>query len=403
MDYRTLLLVQSLMLLMAVWSILVAWRMDPTLKGTGEYALGTLLLTIAMVIIAVFGRAYPNAGHAVSNFFSLSGFFLLRFGLLKLLGRSTSAHWIRNWAVLIAVMGALSGYASLGEAAEGRYWRIVIVSSVVTVIAALTVADQWRTKKSLVSGPRIFIGITFALIALLNATRVVLLVIDPAGYIRDFPGNYELVFLLGMILSCFSATVGAVLMMAVRLIERLNEQASLDPLTGALNRRGFEAVAAPLLARDARHRSPVALMVMDLDLFKEINDHYGHALGDRVLREFAAVAVAGLRAQDVFARFGGEEFVVLITSGASEHPCEVAERLRKKWAEHEIHHQSAVLRSTVSVGVAMVDPHLPQAIDSAYRRADKALYQAKESGRNRVVVASDDSNVGDSAPGRLIR
>lgn len=390
MDYQTLLWVQSLMLIVALSGILVAWRLDVTLKGIGEYALGTALLAMSMVVLAVSARAYPNAAVIVSNLIVLSGMVLLRVGLLKLLGQPEPVRWIWIWAVLIAALGVWMSYASLGAEREGRYWRIVILSSVVAAISALIVMDGLRARKSPVRGPRIFVGITFALTALINAIRVVLVVVDPVGQVDNFPSDYERLFRLGMILSSFAITVGAVLMMAARLIERLDEEASIDPLTGVLNRRGFEAVASPMLALDARQQLPVALMVMDLDLFKSINDRYGHAVGDIVLREFAVVAAASLRAQDVLARFGGEEFVVLIENGASEHPREVADRLRRRWAEHEIHHQSAVLRSTVSIGIAAIDPRLPQAIDSAYCRADKALYRAKESGRNCVVVESGD-------------
>lgn len=402
MDYQTLLLVQGLMLIMAVWIILVAWRLDVTLIGTGEYALGTALLALSMLVLAVSGRAYPNAATVVSNVIVLAGFILLRIGLLKLRGQATPRHWIRNWTTLIAVLGVWMAYVSLGEADKGRYWRIVVLSSVVAAISFMVVMDEWRAKRGSVSGPRIFVGITFALGALINAIRVVLVVLDPVGQVEKFPSDYELTFRLGSILMSFAVTVGAVLMMAGRLIERLDEQASRDPLTGALNRRGFEAVVPPMLARDARHQLQTALIVMDLDLFKGINDQYGHDVGDVVLREFAAVAKAGLRAQDVFARFGGEEFAVLIASGSPEYPREVAERLRKAWAEHAVRYQSGVLRSTVSMGIATVDPRMPQAIERAYRRADKALYRAKESGRNCVVVDAGDDTEVDFTPGGLV-
>jgi diguanylate cyclase (GGDEF)-like protein len=337
-----------------------------------------------MLVLAALGLAYPNLGAVVSNVILLGGFTLLRSGLRRLNGQPPPSYGLS--AALIVALAAWMSYASLGGTYSGRYGRIVIFSAYLTVLATLIAFDQWRARSSLARGPRLFAAAAFAVTAAANALRGVWVVIDPATQIGGFPSDFETVFRLVMILSSFAVTVGAVLTISGRLLERLDAQASSDPLTGVLNRRGFEAVARPALARAAREAWPIALLVMDLDRFKAINDTYGHAVGDRVLSEFAVVANRCLRAQDVLARFGGEEFVALLGESGLTGAREVAERLRKAWAEHEMRDGETVLRNTVSIGIAAVEPETALPIVDAHRRADEALYRAKQGGRDRVEL-----------------
>ncbi len=175
-----------------------------------------------------------------------------------------------------------------------------------------------------------------------------------------------------------------------RLIERLGEAAQTDYLTGCLNRRGFEPAFELELERARRTDAPLALLVGDLDHFKELNDLRGHPAGDRVLVEVARALKDGIRRIDTLARLGGEEFGLLLPSTDSDGAYIVAERLRRAVAARIATSETAEL--TVSFGIASF-PSDGQNTDTLFSAADQALYAAKQLGRDRVVVYKPELTV----------
>lgn len=182
-----------------------------------------------------------------------------------------------------------------------------------------------------------------------------------------------------------SVCAGVVLVLVERnrrLLERLAEEARVDPLTGLLNRRGFEERAALELARSRREARPVALLMFDLDHFKRINDEWGHEVGDRVLARVGALLASQSRAVDVVARLGGEEFVVLLADGDAAEAQNFADRVREVLAVDHV----GLPPVRVSVGI---DAQIaPDGIELLRSQADRALYQAKRTGRDRVVISA---------------
>lgn len=171
-----------------------------------------------------------------------------------------------------------------------------------------------------------------------------------------------------------------------RLQAQLNEQALRDPLTGLFNRRYLETIVPHELTRCARDGSSLALMMIDIDHFKSVNDRFGHQGGDEVLKALAALLTETVRASDVACRFGGEEFLLLLPSIAAHNAMERADQWRERFAQLEVHSNGAVIHSTLSIGVAM-HPEDGADLHSLVQAADRALYQAKAEGRNRVVAA----------------
>lgn len=169
----------------------------------------------------------------------------------------------------------------------------------------------------------------------------------------------------------------------------LQRLANTDTLTGLYNRRQFYKLADQELARSRRTKSPISLMMVDIDHFKQINDTYGHAMGDVVLQNLGRTMKNSLREIDVIARLGGEEFAILLPQTSSGQATELAQRLRSKIANESIPAtQGAEIQFTVSIGVdewRESDPHL----DALLKRCDTAMYQAKNSGRNCVVHFSE--------------
>jgi diguanylate cyclase (GGDEF)-like protein len=169
------------------------------------------------------------------------------------------------------------------------------------------------------------------------------------------------------------------------LIRELERQVTRDPLTGLANRRHFMATAQAELQRAARYRHPLALLMVDIDHFKPINDTHGHLVGDEVLKAVADTCAHTVRSQDCLARLGGEEFAVLMPETGLEQACAAAERLREAVAGLCCEFPSGVLVPTVSIGVGMYAGNT-DTLSSLMRRADHAMYAAKGQGRNRVAV-----------------
>jgi diguanylate cyclase (GGDEF)-like protein len=166
--------------------------------------------------------------------------------------------------------------------------------------------------------------------------------------------------------------------------QRLRQQAQRDGLTDAFNRRHMMSLLAVEAAR-AERGAALSLCLADMDNFKEINDTCGHLAGDSVLRHFAAMAKAQLRATDFVARFGGEEFLVALSQTAQADAARVAERVRAAFAAASIAGIPAGQRVTVSIGIAQ--HRSGESIEATLQRADAALYKAKDQGRNRVICA----------------
>ncbi|GAB6036083.1 hypothetical protein JCM15519_06420 [Fundidesulfovibrio butyratiphilus] len=168
---------------------------------------------------------------------------------------------------------------------------------------------------------------------------------------------------------------------------RLHHLASVDPLTGLYNRSRFFALADEEIRRAERYGRSLAVVMLDIDYFKDINDTFGHEAGDKALKAFARLCLGLLRDCDVVGRLGGEEFCLLLPETGIEGALAVAERLRASVAGMTLEGLSRPV--TVSLGVSLVRPGEPQA-DLAVARADQALYKAKQNGRNRVELFESD-------------
>lgn len=171
-----------------------------------------------------------------------------------------------------------------------------------------------------------------------------------------------------------------------RLEEDLRAQAGTDPLTNVPNRRSFEAAARREVERSRRYAKPFAVIALDIDFFKRVNDTHGHDVGDIVLKELTKVCLTQLRLTDVLARLGGEEFSALLPETDIDAATKLAERLRVAVAAKPIATPKGGLPITISLGVAQYAPNEPT-IEAALKRADEALYEAKHGGRNKVIVA----------------
>jgi diguanylate cyclase (GGDEF)-like protein len=167
----------------------------------------------------------------------------------------------------------------------------------------------------------------------------------------------------------------------IKMQEKLEKMASIDHLTGIYNRHKFEQLFKIEEERTLRYGSPFAIIMFDIDHFKNINDTYGHDIGDLILKKVVEIINKQLRQTDAFTRWGGEEFVILCPGVNAEEASLLAGKLRH---EIEVHSFEKVGSITASFGVSSYEKH--ESKDKLLKRVDNALYQAKETGRNRVVI-----------------
>jgi len=164
----------------------------------------------------------------------------------------------------------------------------------------------------------------------------------------------------------------------------LKHQATIDELTSAYNRRYFLEQAEKEMSRSRRYGSPLSLLMLDIDKFKHVNDSYGHAAGDMVLTKVSSICLSELRDVDFIGRLGGEEFSICLTDTPVNSASLVAERLRKSVETETFYTEQECIKVTISIGLTEATEGDPK-FACALKRADQALYNAKKTGRNKVV------------------
>jgi len=161
-------------------------------------------------------------------------------------------------------------------------------------------------------------------------------------------------------------------------VEVIQKMSMTDGLTGIYNRKKFTEEFGREVKRHGRSREGLTLAVMDIDHFKRVNDTYGHEMGDRILIDFCRIVMANIREVDIFARWGGEEFALIVVGSSKEGAHIVLERVRERIERHNFDHGE---RLTCSIGSVTIEDAAPEEM---FTKADKALYRAKKNGRNRV-------------------
>jgi diguanylate cyclase (GGDEF)-like protein len=261
--------------------------------------------------------------------------------------------------------------------------RMVLVSAIIAIYTLLCAAEIWRGRdpELMSRWPAIVLLAAHGTIFLLRALLVGELPY-PSGVQPPSPnwlpiGTFELLFHT----VCMSVLLVNMAKERAELHQRQNSL--LDPLTGIANRRAFIDRGEEMLRQMAAGGRTAALLLFDIDRFKEINDTFGHQTGDRVLSQFCDVTKSVLRSSDVFGRYGGEEFACLLPDTTAGEAQRVAERVRCTFASARLGDEPVRPAVTVSVGVAM-SPENEQNLDQLLAAADRALYRAKAKGRNRV-------------------
>lgn len=256
---------------------------------------------------------------------------------------------------------------------------IVILFSLILWLLLQETIKQWRLGEWLLS-VSMLTSVSTALILAINQVQG-----SQKISILAYQGAQSQYLTMNLLATVFIA-FGLIVMTQDCLRKDLERIASYDSLTGVLTRRVILSLLDKSMAKVSRSGKPLALMMLDLDHFKRINDSYGHTVGDKVLREVIAVVEGALRKDAYLGRYGGEEFIVVMPDTDLEQLREVSERVRRVVAETPVITETDSIRCTISIGAMIIDADNVDSLLDPVTTVDKIMYQAKVHGRNQVVI-----------------
>jgi diguanylate cyclase (GGDEF)-like protein len=263
--------------------------------------------------------------------------------------------------------------------------RMTIGAGIVAIYAALTATELWSERRKSLKRrwPAIAVPVLHGFVLMLPIALGDLLRPDDDKFSSSI---WVTAFSIELVLYAVGTVFVIFMLVSERTVSAHKTAASMDPLTGMFNRRGFAEACARVIEREAQAGRPVTVLIFDIDHFKGINDRFGHPAGDEILKLFATIVINNLRITDHSGRIGGEEFAALLPCPLEEGVL-VAERVREVFAASGITSEEGPVDTTVSIGVA--GGPAGTELEVLLAAADTALYQAKRGGRNRVEAAQE--------------
>ncbi|MBV7538281.1 GGDEF domain-containing protein [Duganella sp. sic0402] len=345
------------------------------IRGLREWALALVLLVGGVLLFAAQGKS--NVLLLLANVIMTWGLALTVIGTERFYQLKPSWHLFHACWILIAVL--------LG------YWlwitpsfitRVAISSVVVFTLHVRVLYVIWKNGDHHFS--TWFFGTLMLIEAIMVGTRGTLALVGGSDVNLLGSGTFAALYLATSHFMILMMTVGFMTVCTRRLQITLERRSTLDPLTLTLNRRGFADIYIKEHALMRREGTFMTMLNLDIDYFKKINDSYGHAVGDKVLVDVAEMIAKAMRVSDHVARFGGEEFVVLLPATNLDRALHITQRIQTALRTP----RPEIPPYTVSIGVACQNS-ADESLDSILIRADRALYAAKEKGRDRYEVATE--------------
>ncbi len=380
LDVNTLFLVTIYVEAILGLLLLFAWVQNTAIHAVAWWGFADLMRAASIMLFGKYGSVSDLISIDLANVLLFTAF------AVTWTGARVFDHRKPQWILLFA--GAALWLVLYRIPAVQNSWdlRMLISSGIITAYTWATAYEFWRGRSEpLVSRwPAIFMFFAHGALYLLRT---------PFGAMLAPVDNQLFASVWITVLSfealLFTIAIAFILLaMAKERTEHRHKTASLiDPLTGIANRRAFLQDAEVQLKRQATEPRPMAVMVLDLDNFKGINDRFGHAMGDRVLQMFAEIGSGCMRRYDIFGRLGGEEFAALLVDTSRERALSVAEQIRSSFVEMTGMVEGKPVVATVSIGLVIsYDAVLD--LSALLAQADHALYRAKDNGRNRIEIAS---------------
>jgi diguanylate cyclase (GGDEF)-like protein len=374
-DPRTVILLGGVMSgLMSLVLFSLKRSYPASIKGLGEWSAALLLVFIGSLLGAATGKLPVVFTVSLARLLLAAGLYLTYVGTQRFFGVTPR---LKPWIALIAALMLVQWWFTFIEPS----YRIRLVLSNMLATYLFAVHAYLVIKQGSPTFARVMSITVLVTMSAIQFMRLVTSFIWPVGQDLFETASYHLVYVGSFVFCILLFSISTVLLATESLHAELQHLANHDSLTNALTRRNMDDACANELARCKRHGRNMALLMMDLDHFKAINDSYGHQTGDRVLVNFVAKVKTMLRQPDQLGRFGGEEFMALLPETSLEEAVLVAERIRAACAL-----ANSGPSCTVSIGITTYQQDT-DTVDTLLARADAALYRAKANGRNRVETA----------------
>jgi len=362
--------------------LLFAWAQNTAIHAVCWWGFAHLIRAGSVMLFGMYGSAPDLVTIDLANALLFTAFAVTWTGARVFDGRPVEPIYLVTGAVIWLLV------CRLPVVADNVDLRSLMASGIITAYTWLTAYEFWRGRaEQLVSRwPAIFMLFAHGALFLLRTPLVAVLPWSQTN--SDMFGSVWLTVLSFEAL-LFTISIAFILLAMAKERTELRHRtaAMVDPLTGIANRRSFLQDAASIAKQHGVDPRPTAVLLIDLDHFKSINDRFGHALGDRVLEVFTDAARKAMRTTDLIGRLGGEEFAAVIRDTSRDKAVAVAERIRESFAQAAQTVDGRPVCATVSIGIV----HCQEVVldmPELLAQADQALYFAKEHGRNRVEIAS---------------
>jgi len=383
-DIRTLILVWALVSATKALILIFVRHTQRDYVPALNWAIGSSAMAVGLLLISFRDLLPTFVTIIIGNGLLLSGLMVTNFGVAEAAGRKPP--WKIGWTIFVVTIAVLFWNSMVVSSTSVRILTFSLASTIYFVYVIYVCLSSSTGCRN--SSFRVFAGVSIPL-ALITLWRGVASVYQGTSSLMTATSE-QIVFITYYICYQIASTALLVLITNQQLQDQLEDLANHDSLTSVLNRRAFFDEVHREWSRVLRYNTPVSFLMIDIDNFKEINDRCGHACGDSILVEVSAALKKTLRIEDVICRYGGDEFVCMLPQVSEMQAQTSAERIRETVAALQVATKQSEIVLTVSIGVAERNQSATS-VETVIAAADSALYRAKSSGRNRVVLRSLDS------------
>ena len=344
-------------------------------RGVGAALMANVCVAVGLMLRLLVGQLPELVTTILASIMILTGPGLFYIALGQFTGLTYSKTVVM---AVITVLLSLLLYFTYWDNNIGM--RMVTLSLGAAIMVTILIYQLWRTRQTPLRFSANLMLVSFLIYGIFLIIRSISITLYPPQDVFSNTPIQSATYLLLFAISFFWSS-GFILMVSQRLRNDLIEFATIDALTRIPNRRATQVFLEKELSRAQRNQSEFSVLLLDLDNFKQVNDRWGHAIGDQVLVKTACLFQSMLRKQDWVGRWGGEEFLIIVPG-----PCDVAvlaERVRSEIANAQYSHGAAAFGITISIGVTCASQH--DQIDQLLKRADQALYKAKQT-KNAVSI-----------------
>lgn len=393
LDTKTLTLVDAIVALAICVAMVFIWRTRKTYPGFGLWTIAVLSMVVGFLLLILRGQISDFWSILIANLFLYASYLLLFEGIRRFRGK-TGILWT-TYIFFLVMLVSYVYFTFIHPDLKARMAILSVLYGITFFQSSMELAHHVPKELRLTHW---FTSNMFFIYGFASFFRFILVIKGPI--VTDFFEPDLLMLIVTFLIPIPVVIVwsfGLVIMNAERLEHELNNVhaeltrlAMNDSLTGIYNNRYFFEIGKTEVIQAQRYQHPLAIIIYDIDYFKQINDTFGHLTGDLVLVSLVATTQKCLREADILGRLGGDEFGLILPQTDIKQAGMVAERLRQMIESSELSVKEGTVRFTVSIGVSEV--HLAEeGIEQAIKRADDAMYEAKRGNRNMVVLVNGDS------------